>query len=116
MLDQTAICEDEAVTRIEVITVDAFLNEMPGVEVLVTSQEKEDHFFTGFKPELGVGYGDFVMEPGESYSVVLADGSSEVSGLRVETCASGVSGGWRLTFQSLIFGATATPEPDVDDF
>ncbi len=113
LLDQTAICaDDEDVTRIEVITVDAFLNQIAGVEILVSGQNGADYFFTGFKPDLGIGYGDFEMSPDISYTVVLADGSPEVSGLRVETCTSGFAGGWQLTFQNLIFGATATPGTD----
>ena len=109
LLDQTVLCSDENITRIEVITVDAFLNEMAGVEVLVTTQDTTDRFFTGFKPTIGIGYGDFEMAGDSSYSVVLAEGSPEVSGLTIETCDSGLAGGWRLTFQNLIFGATPTP-------
>ncbi|VAW43484.1 hypothetical protein MNBD_CHLOROFLEXI01-2598, partial [hydrothermal vent metagenome] len=69
-------------------------------------------FFTGFKPENGRGYADFEMSPDTSYTVSLPDGSPEVSGLRLDTCASGLSGGWQLTFQNLRDGAPATPEPD----
>lgn len=112
LLNQEQICADEDVSRIEVVTVDAFLNDLPGVEVLVTTQDESSHFFTGFKPELGVGYGDFSMSAGDSYSVVLAEGSPEVSGLRIEDCDNGTAGGWRLTFQNLLFGATATPEAE----
>ena len=95
------------------ITVDAFLNEMAGVEVLVSAQNITDRFFTGFKPNLGTGYGDFEMAADTSYSVTLAEGSPEISGLSIETCDSGLAGGWRLTFQNLIFGAT--PTPTVED-
>lgn len=114
LLDQVALCEGENITHIEVVTVDAFLNEIAGVEVLVATQENIDHFFTGFKPEKSIGYGDFEMERETSYSVKIADGSPEVSGLRIETCDSGLAGGWRLTFQNLIFGATPTPTIDEE--
>ena len=113
LLDQEQICTDEDVNRIEVITVDAFLNDLPGIKVLVNAQDEDSHFFTGFKPDTGIGYGDFEMAPDNSYSIVLAEGSPEVSGLRIENCANGFSGGWRLTFQNLIFGATATPEAEA---
>ncbi len=113
LLDQEQICTDEDVNRIEVVTVDAFLNDLPGVKVLVNAQDENSHFFTGFKPEVGIGYGDFAMSPDSSYSILLADGSPEVSGLRIENCATGFAGGWRLTFQNLIFGATATPEAEA---
>ncbi|MCA9898917.1 MAG: hypothetical protein H6654_19070 [Ardenticatenaceae bacterium] len=102
LTEQTRLCDDEqAITRIEVIVLDAFLNDAPGIEVEVTWQNGSDRFFTGFKPENGRGYADFEMSPDISYTVRLPDGSPEVSGLRIEECASGFSGGWQLTFQNL---------------
>lgn len=114
LLDQQRLCRpDEDVNRIEVFTQDAFLNDLAGVEVIVTWQNGRDHFFTGFKPEKGPGYGDFAMEPDISYSVSLAEGSPEVSGLRLEPCDNGRDGGWQLTFQNLRFQATPTPETET---
>lgn len=102
LTEQTRLCrDDEAITQIEVIVLDAFLNDLPGVEIEVTWQSGQDRFFTGFKPENGRGYADFEMSPDISYTVRLPDGSPEVSGLRLEECASGFSGGWQLTFQNL---------------
>jgi len=112
LLDQQRVCDNEDAPRIEVNTLDAFLNPLPGVEVRVRWQGGEDRFYTGFKPAFGAGYGDFTMEPEVSYTVFLADGSPEISGLRVEPCDSGFDGGWQLTFQNLRFGATATPEAE----
>lgn len=109
LLDQQRLCDDEDAPRIEVYTLDAFLNPLPGVEVQVRWPEGQDHFFTGFKPAINPGYGDFSMEADISYTVVLAAGSPAVSGLRVEPCDNGTQGGWQLTFQNLRFGATATP-------
>jgi len=112
LLSQERVCQrGTAVTRIEVETLDALLNQLPGVEVVVRWDGGEDHFFTGFKPEEGAGYGDFAMSPGVSYSVMLVDGSPEISGLRLEPCDSGEDGGWRLTFQNLRV-TLETPEPE----
>jgi hypothetical protein len=106
------VCEaGTAVTRIEVETLDALLNQLPGVEVIVRWDGGEDHFFTGFKPEQGDGYGDFTMTPGVSYSVMLVDGSPEISGLRIEPCDNGRDGGWRLSFQNLRI-VLETPEAE----
>jgi hypothetical protein len=81
------------------------------VKVLVTWEGNSDSFFTGFQPQRGAGYGDFTMQPGVSYSVSLAEGSPTISGLRVEPCPGDVQGGWRLTFQNLLFSqSTPTPE------
>jgi hypothetical protein len=116
LLNQERVCEpDRPAPRIEVITLDVNLEQLPGVALLVSWDSGTDQFFTGFKPELGLGYGDFTMAPEVSYSVVVMDGSSPVSGLRVENCPAsegGQAGGWRLTFQNTQFSqATATPEP-----
>lgn len=112
LLDQQRVCTDEDALRIEVVTLDAFLNPLPGVQVQVEWQGGQDRFFTGFKPDIGPGYGDFTMSPEVSYTVFLADGSTEVSGLRIEPCDTGFDGGWQLTFQNLRFGATPTPTPE----
>ena len=116
LLNQERVCEpDKPAPRIEVIALDVNLEQLPGVELLVSWDSGTDRFFTGFKPELGLGYGDFTMVPEVSYSVVVVAGSPPVSGLRVENCPvseGGQAGGWRLTFQNTQFSqATATPEP-----
>lgn len=105
LLSQERVCDAAApAPRIEVLTMDADLEPLPGVEVLVSWDQGADRFFTGFQPERGPGYGDFTMSPEISYSVALADGSPTISGLRVEPCPEsegGLPGGWRLTFQNL---------------
>ena len=111
LLAQEPTCEKgDPASLLVVETQDAMLNPLPGVEALVTWEGGEDHFFTGFKPALGAGYGDFKMEPGVSYTVQLADDSPEISGLRIEPCADGSDGGWWLTFQNLRLRLTPTPE------
>ncbi len=111
LLSQEPYCDKgDDVALLVVETQDAMLNQLPGIEVLVTWEGGEDRFFTGFKPTFGAGYGDFEMLPGVSYTVQLADGSPEISGLRIEPCADGFDGGWWLTFQSLRIRLTPTPE------
>lgn len=112
LLSQQRVCRSiSPVPLIEVITQDALLNPLPGVEVLVNWDGGSDRFLTGFKPEQGAGYGDFSMQPDISYSVMLADGSPEVSGLRIEPCDNGRDGGWELTFQNILLESSETPEP-----
>ncbi len=111
LLNQQQLCADDASTpQIEVVTLDALLEPLPGIEVLVTWDGGRDRFFTGFKPAQGEGYGDFAMTPDTSYTVTLADGSPEISGLRIESCDNGEISGWRLTFQNLIL-QPESPEP-----
>lgn len=104
LLRQEQVCDPQLpAQRIEVEVVDALLEPAPGVEVIVRWETGTDNFFTGYHPEKDLGYGDFEMEPGVSYSVLLAAGSPVASGLQVENCAEeqgGLPGGWRLTFQN----------------
>lgn len=104
LLRQEQVCDPQfPAPRIEVEVVDALLEPAPGVEVIVRWETGADNFFTGYHSEKDSGYGDFEMEPGVSYSVLLAAGSPVVSGLQVENCdeeQGGLPGGWRLTFQN----------------
>jgi len=77
--------------------------QLAGIEIVVTWDGGEEQFFTGFKPEIGNGYADFIMTPNLTYTVQLARGSDIVSGLTAPTCqaTSGETflGGVKLTFQ-----------------
>ncbi|MCP4139233.1 MAG: hypothetical protein GY755_02890 [Chloroflexi bacterium] len=65
---------------------DASKKAVPGAEIIVEWDGKEEHFFTGLKPELGNGYADFAMEANKSYALRLAAGSVAVSGLGAPPC------------------------------
>jgi hypothetical protein len=76
---------------------------MPWVQVMVKWEGGTGHFFTGLKPELGQGYGDFVMQPDVAYTVYLASNASQaVAGLAVETCTGGEGqtfpSSWQVVF------------------
>jgi hypothetical protein len=76
---------------------------MPGVEVSVSWNTGEDRLFTGFKPEIGNGYADFVMDAGLSYSVLVGRSLPATSGLAAPACADSAggtyTGGLKITFQ-----------------
>ncbi|NOY97861.1 MAG: hypothetical protein GXP40_01485, partial [Chloroflexi bacterium] len=57
-----------------------------GAEIIVAWNGGEEHFFTGFKPELGHGYADFVMTPDVAYSLRLADGGASIPDLSAPSC------------------------------
>jgi hypothetical protein len=57
-----------------------------GAEIIITWSDGEEHFFTGFKPELGDGYADYVMAPGVVYTLRLALGGVPVTDLTAPTC------------------------------
>ncbi len=104
LLSKEPVCEPDApVRRLEVVAVDSSLEPLPGAEIIVLWDEGNDHFFTGFQPERGLGYGDFEMEPEVEYTAMMAEGSQMVAGISVILCEEdqgGQPGGWRLTFQN----------------
>ncbi len=74
---------------------------LPGVEVKVWGSQGEDGFFTGLKPERGLGYADYAApSPGE-YRVEIAGGVNEATEIRMEPCppAQGSHRLWRVIFQ-----------------
>jgi hypothetical protein len=77
--------------------------QIPGAEIIVSWKDGEDHFFTGLKPELGNGYADFLMTPGVTYSVRMAEGGTPASELSAPDCTTTAGesyvGGILLTFQ-----------------
>lgn len=103
LIGQDSLCQpDVQEGLLEVIVMDARRHQVPGVEIVVTWDRGEDHFFTGFKPELGDGYGDFVMQVGTVYSVLVANEGSPVSNLSAPTCNGDTgtyTGALKLTFQ-----------------
>lgn len=88
--------------QIQVETFDQQGQPVPGVEIVVNWQGGEEHFYTGLKPELGLGYADFTMTPDISYNLRLAEGGQPITDLTAPECAlsSGERywGAWRLTF------------------
>jgi hypothetical protein len=93
---------DLSVPLIQIEALDAAEQGVPGIEVIVTWQGGENHFLTGLKPELGLGYADFEMAESVAYTVRLAEGGQPVSNLIATECpASGgarLLGGWMLVF------------------
>ncbi|MGH2605249.1 MAG: hypothetical protein ACRDG5_01535, partial [Anaerolineales bacterium] len=103
LLERDQVCDRDLTKPLLIVEVeDAAGRPIPGVEVLVIWDAGQDHFFTGLKPELGSGYGDFAMERGVSYAVKLADSLQSVTGLAAEECAAPdgtrFPGSWRLVF------------------
>ena len=77
--------------------------QVAGIKIVVTWDGGEEQFFTGFKPDIGNGYADFIMTPNTLYTVQLARGSDIVSGLTTPTCQASNGetffGGIKLSFQ-----------------
>lgn len=87
---------------IQVQAYDAADNPVPGLEAVITWDGGENHFFTGLKPELGLGYADFTMTPGVTYTLQLAQGGQPIADLTPPECelrgGERYWGSWRMTF------------------
>jgi hypothetical protein len=76
---------------LQVNVIDSRRRPLPGIELIVTWSGGEDHFFTGFKPELGNGYADYQMQSGISYTLSIAgqaSGSAPVTNITIPACPS----------------------------
>lgn len=104
LIKQDIVCNPDLQSGLLQFTlIDSRRRQVAGIEITVTWAEGEDHFFTGFKPEIGNGYADFIMQAGTVYSVNVAEGGALVSSLFVPTCTdpNGAEylGGLSLAFQ-----------------
>jgi hypothetical protein len=104
LVGQDTVCDPElAEGLLQIIVTNATRNQIPGAEIIITWNSGEEHIFTGFKPELGNGYADYLMAPDGTYSVRMADGGTPASGISAPTCTatdgSTYPGGIRITFQ-----------------
>lgn len=101
--DSTLVCNpDQPQPMIQVQVRDTEGHPIAEVELVVTWEGGQDHFFTGVKPELGLGYADFLMIPGVVYSLILANGGQAANDLTAAECSSEDQsqywGSWMLTF------------------
>lgn len=104
LVGQDSICEPGLPSSLlQFILMDGRRKQVPGIEIIVTWSQGEDRFFTGFKPELGNGYADFVMQANIIYNVRVVEGGAFVPNISAPSCTdpNGVkySGGLLLTFQ-----------------
>ncbi len=104
LVGQDTICEPGTQPGLlQFFLMDNRRKQVPGIEIIVTWSQGEDRFFTGFKPELGNGYADFVMQTDVIYSVRVVEGGAFVPDTLAPSCTdpNGIkyTGGLLLTFQ-----------------
>ncbi len=104
LLSQDQVCNPNLTDGLmQIIVLDNHRHQMPGMEIIVTWNGGEDHLFTGFKPEIGNGYADYIMQPGVIYSVRVAQPGLPVPNLSAPACPDSngqtYTGGIKLTFQ-----------------
>lgn len=103
LVGQETVCDPSKPALMQLMFMDSRRNEIAGVEIVVTWNAGENNFFTGFKPELGNGYADFVMQADTIYNIQVVTGGSFVPNISAPSCTepNGFQyvGGVLLTFQ-----------------
>jgi hypothetical protein len=104
LLSKDQVCNPSLTAGLlQIVVLDQGRQPMPGVEISITWTSGEEHFFTGFKPEISAGYADYVMQADTTYSLLVARSGSPVSGLSAPSCLQSGGqtylGGLKLTFQ-----------------
>lgn len=103
LVSQESLCDLGSAGVMQFLVINSRREQIPGVEIIVTWNQGEDRFFTGFKPELGNGYADFNMQRDTVYSIRIVTGGAFVTDIRAPVCSdpNGVEypGGLLLTFQ-----------------
>ncbi|MCJ7715634.1 MAG: hypothetical protein MUO54_03825 [Anaerolineales bacterium] len=86
--DSSPICDPTlGESTIQVIATNGAGDGIPGVAIQISlGTDAKEVFFTGLKPELGLGYADFSAEPGLTYQVEIPDSGLIVSEIEVPTC------------------------------
>jgi hypothetical protein len=102
--DRKGICDVEFSQVLQVYVVDKNGMSVPGAEVFVTWGEGEDHFFTGMKPAIDIGYADFIMEIDQLYNVRMANGGETVTKVVTPNCRTNAGMDYKGGVK-IIFGA-----------
>jgi hypothetical protein len=73
---------------------------LPNIELLIRWDDGEDRFFTGLKPERGIGYADYALAAGKSYQVgIIGLASDFAQGIVSDDCDDGTRASWDLIFR-----------------
>ena len=73
---------------LQVVVVDANGNPIPGVRGTVYWEGGSDYFYTGLYPDLGDGYGDYVMKATVQYKLQIGEGSALVEEVTPPICTA----------------------------
>ncbi len=110
LVSLTTTCPEVDGGRLDVYVTDEFGTGIPGVRIEVAGEDSRDQFYTGLQREIDPGYADFTMDPGQTYTVILAGLSEPVLGIDSGTCQAD-SGAFSRPNYQLIF-RPGLPETD----
>jgi hypothetical protein len=72
---------------IQITATNAAGEGIPGVEILISlGTDPKETFYTGLKPDLGLGYADYSAEPGLTYQLEIPESGLIISDIEVPTC------------------------------
>lgn len=102
--NQELICESsQTPPMLKLFVFDANHNAQAGVRITVSSLEEIDEFVTGSKPEFGPGYADYVLTPGQQYTLSI-NGVEMMGGLQAAACETEAGepawGAWLMLFNA----------------
>ncbi len=88
LVENESICNtsySESLIQVEVFDADG--NPMPNIKITVNWANGQDSFYTGFYPDISLGYADFTMTPPTEYSVKVGEIGELVSNLTASKCS-----------------------------
>jgi hypothetical protein len=100
--DSSRVCDPTlGETLIQIIATDGSGEGVPGITLEISlGTDPTEVFYTGLKPELGLGYADYLAEPGLTYQLEIPDSGLVITDIEVPTCLtdSGDSywGSWEI--------------------
>jgi len=102
--------------RIEIVVQTREGAGIPGVEIWVSGAGGAERFYTGLKPEIGLGYADFDLAADVVYTVAVGDPNRPlVTNLSAEPCRPGEAdsplASWQLIVVANPTAFTPTPSP-----
>jgi hypothetical protein len=103
LLSKEKDCEQQYIQpQVQIEALDRFNQPVAGVLVIVNWPGGEERFYTGLKPEKGLGYADFTLTPGVLYTLRLGENGMAVLDLAALECnrqgAGRYWGAWVLKF------------------
>lgn len=86
--DSTPICDPTlGESLIQIIATNGEGEGVPGVALVISlGPNLTESFYTGLKPEVGLGYADFSAEPGLTYTLEVPDSGLVVPDIEVPIC------------------------------
>jgi hypothetical protein len=88
--DSAPICDPTlGEPLIQVIATNSNGEGVPGVALEISlGPDIKETFYTGLKPEVGLGYADFLAEPGLTYTLEVLESGLVIEDIEVPTCVT----------------------------